>query len=684
MALASGRPGPVRAIAFIVALALLSAGTGRLALQSVRDKRWNTLEMALLSVALGLGFCGYAVFLLGLLGRLNLTAVSLAAFALTVPAAFGLRALARDAAEQRALARETKPLHPANVLAGAVLLILALIALVDCFVPPAGREWDSLSYHLAAPMAFLDAGRILSLPTDHHSYFPFLTQMLFTVGLLFDGFAAAKLVHLFMGVIAVCAIYATGKRWLTGQAGWAAALIFALTPMVVWEAGVAYIELAQTAYVVLALHAALLYRDARTAGSAAALGAMSGLALAAKTLSLIPVAAFAVLFLLTSPRLRHVLLCAGAILVLGAPFYARTWALTGNPVYPFAYSVFGGKYWDAHRARLYASEHTSFGLDGQLPAVGDDLAAARKPYTPPGVSDRLRNAVLAPFSLVSLPRLFHNYNDPTPFGGLGFLALALVPLALLSGDLPRRIRDCAFVAAVWYLVWLLSMQYSRYLIPMLPLAALVGAAGWRSLARRARLIRWCGYAAFVVQAAILLSHSVPRSIAQAQLIRSPGAAEEYLRRQVNVYDSQQWLNQNTRQGDGVVLFEETRSYYLRRPVLWGNSPHSTYIPYDRFGDGDEMARWFVEHGTRYALVNLRYAPNAATTEGVARLRESVRSHMEAGVLMDWYTHADPSGEPWRPLLADAIRRGAATYVDEASSAGAVVLRLSPAQERIGR
>lgn len=663
----------MRAIAFLLVLLVLSAGLGRALLVRLRTEPWTRLDQVLFSVALGLGVCGYGVFALGLVGALNATYLTLAAAVLGVPAVWGVRALSRSGSHASPALEDRCGLWLFRLF-GSLLVAVGVTALVQCFVPPGAHEWDSLSYHLAAPRAFIEAGRIIELPTDHHSYFPFLTQMLFAAGLVFDGFAAAKLVHFAMGVLTVLTSFAVARRSLGERGGWIAALTVGLTPVVAWEAGVAYIDLAQALYVALGFHALLIYLETRTSQCAALCGAMCGLALGVKTLSLMPVTAFAASLMLSRARVRHLAPFASLLLVLGAPFYLRALVLTGNPVYPFAYSVFGGRYWDAHRARLYAGEHTSFGLDGSLPTVGEDLRAARRPHLPPSVADRVRNLVLAPFALVGVPRLFHNYNDPGPLMCIGFLAVALTPLSLLARRAPRPVVVCAGVAASWYVMWSLSMQYARYLIPMMPILAFLCAFGWVATSRKIRWFPWVGWAAVVLQGLVVLSQTVPRALSQAPVLWSPEAAERYLSRQVNVYAAQRWLNEHAGPHEGVVLYEETRGFYLRRPVLWGNSPHSTWIPYARFDDGRSMVRWFVGHGVRYALVNLQFSPQAASPEGAQRLRDAVASGSQAGLLLDWYREAGRYGEPWRTLLADAIGSGDATMVEEASVHGAAVLR----------
>jgi len=668
-------------------------GLGRAVLHRTRSQVWSFTETMLFCAALGLGICAYLFFVLGLVGWLRPISALMLALLVTAPASCGLYLLGHDAIEEGAEHESPDPQtgyatavesrqstglwtvvqKAAPYVAPVAIILLMVVALAAVEVPPGAHEWDALSYHLAVPQAYLMAGRIIELPTDHHSYFPFLTQMLFMCELMAQSVASAKAIHLLYGVMTVISVYCMGRRWVSAKAGRVSAFLLLLAPMAVWEAGTAYIELAEALYVVLAFHAVLLYRKHPDTASAAMSGAMSGFALAVKTLSLIPVALVVAVFAASRPNRKHVVAFAGLLAVLGAPFYLRTYLLTGNPVYPFAYSIFGGKYWDAERAAAYASEQRSYGLDGRLPTVGDDLRPVRRPYVPPTLVDRVRNAALAPFALVSFPRLFHNYNDAWFMATLGFLPLLLVPLILFVGRIPQPVRIIAVSMAVWFLVWSVSMQYARYLIPLLPLAAVVAGTAIVDLSRRFRFLPLVLAIGVLPQCYVVFVEYTRDTYSRFVSSRD---TDEYLKREVNVYPSQQWLNEHAGEKDAVVLFEETRGFYLKRSVLWGNSPHSTYIPYESFRDGREMVRWFIRHGVRYALVNMQFAPQAGTEAGLQELRQALARGSMEDLFGRWYLDGDRYGEPWRRLLGEAHRSGAAVYNSEASQQATVVLRFA--------
>lgn len=634
------------------------------AIPPTRAERW------VYSIGLGLGAIAYLVLAIGLLGYLRTLPVVIACCILAALCWRGFAVSLRDLPPARLPGRPS----PWAIVTGCILIALTIIAAIDAFVPPAAHEWDALSYHLAAPKVYLQHQRIVFLPTDHHSNFPFLIQMLFTLGLMLNGYALADLLHLTTAALTVILLLVVGARRSGPVAGRIAALAFATSPIVVWEAGAAYIDLGFTFYTFLAVAALLDYRDARQPAWAALAGIAMGLALGVKAIALAPCFLAGLLLAAERTPLKHLMRYALAALIVGCPFYVKSWVQTGNPVYPFAYRVFGGVYWNQQLADQYSGSQARFGLGEAAPSVIDDARCVSPTYGRLDASTRVRNLFLAPFGLISLPRIFYDANDPGVFSHLGFLFLALPVLALLAPTAGPGIRWAAWLALLWYIVWAQSMQYVRYLLPVLPLLALVGAD---AVCRMGRLVLALAGLALTVQTVLTLGYfgyRLPSADADhpGQWARATDAEarEQYLSRQLNAYAAEQWLNRNTPPNAGVVLYEEVRGFYLDRPYLWGNRGHSLYIPYDRMHSGRDLANWFLDHGYSYALVNLQYSQHP---EVAAALRQAVEEGSTLALFLRWYNPQHPDAEIWPMLLGDAVLSGAARFVPQASVRGCVVL-----------
>jgi len=624
-----------------------------------------------MACAIGLGIFAYAVLALGLTGFLTVPAFIATLCAMSVVGLRGMRDLFVHAFAWFTGLRHKKS-SPIGVVVGILLAALGSIVIINCFVPPAAHEWDAVAYHLAAPKVFLQHHRIIFLPTDHHSNFPFLVEMLFTVGLAFNGFALANLFHFAMWALCVVGIATVGKRYFAPGVGIIAALIFAVVPIALWEAGIAYIDLGMSLYLLLAVAAVIEYRQSQNASHLGLAGALMGFALAVKTISLVPFGICAVLLLAERVQWRALRWYLLLGIVVGCPFYIKCWAMTGNPVYPFGYRVFGGIYWNAKLSEVYSGEQRSFGLNGRVVSAENETAEWIKPTA----TQRISNAFVAPFELVALPRIFYNLGDPGLFNHCGFLLLAFPPLLLFARRRSPSVSWCAVFVVIWFISWTVTMQYVRYILGLAPLLALLGAEGAMRLVERKPLFRYLVGTLLTLQCALTLSWFVPRLFAndalpgQIQLATDDAAQQEYLSRKLSIYDSMVWLNTHTAKTDGVVLFEETRGFYLDREYLWGGAYHSLYIPYKSFRSGADMVDWYLRHGIRYALVNLQFSPFNVTP---GELKQAVGAETVPTLFMRWYNRDAKTDESWRNLIGEAVNVKRAVFVPEATKHGAAVL-----------
>ncbi|MGQ9592736.1 MAG: hypothetical protein ACUVYA_20860, partial [Planctomycetota bacterium] len=142
---------------------------------------------------------------------------------------------------------------------------------------------------------------------------------------------------------------------------------------------------------------------------------------------------------------------ASGVGLLAAPWLVRNLALTGNPVYPFFYDVFGGKSWDAERAHvlsLFLSEW--------------------------GKGDGLWDTLVLPWRLTVSGRFFSQEGFD---GVIGPVFLAGVPFLLLGMRLSREYRTVALFALAWSAFWIATTRQVRFLLPAAACAAsLLGAA----------------------------------------------------------------------------------------------------------------------------------------------------------------------------------------------------------------
>jgi len=479
----------------VPALYIASAiGLGRLLLPLFRDarERWAIQAAAGISLQLTIG---HAINCVG--PWLPGPAWNIASL---VPGVAGLALLALSI-------RETKrdvlaaPLGVIAIPVGACVLALAVL-LVAAFEAP-GVLWasefggfDVLSYHLQLPREWLENGRLAPLTHNVYSFLPsyfesaFLTLQLWTFAprstasgvsgmLVDDGWRtiACQLLHVGFGIVAAWLV-ASGTRELIERSrfgsetrddsrdndpvrrggGWLSASAFLCVPWVVVVGSMAYNELALCALFAGAMLVAF-DRGIMTTGRALLVGWLVGVACGVKPTALLLATPAAGLGLLWFSPARHwlritALACVAGLLAL-LPWMMRNWLVGGNPVFPYASSVFGQAHWATEQYARFAGAH-HFG--------GSWL-------------DRLRLLVLI------------DPNDPAGPRHRGMMHpqwsafFPIVGAALLIGLSARSTHRCAglLTAAlvVQVVAWLaLTHLQSRFLLPLaVPGAMLIGLVG---------------------------------------------------------------------------------------------------------------------------------------------------------------------------------------------------------------
>jgi len=595
----------------------------------------SRLERGLIAYALGLGLLAYGMLLLGLAHGLYPAGVVLL---LAAQAVLGGREHARLWRALQARIGLGVYLLRWQWGVAAVLAVFALASLSGVYSPPTSLEWDSLAYHLADPKIYIHAHRLVYLPWESHSNFAFTAEMWYAAGLLLGGIPLAKWFHFACAVGACLAIYALGRRHLGANVGLWAAVLFASTPLVFWEAGTAYADLATAFFAtltVLALANGLSSLPSGTAEASQAAAkpavffspwigvsaALMGLTLSTKAtaLSLLALLAVGLVSVVVCVKkhswgrgLRAGAAWVGLALLVGSPWYVKSAVLTHNPVYPFYSQIFGGRYWNPVNAAAYDQSNADFGM-GRTP-------------------DKL---LLAPWNLT----MFLTPGRPLPtraqapekqsFNDRQFPTMLLTPVLLGALFFPmfglrasRRVKALGAYALSGGLFWFATAQHVRYLLPLLPVLCLLAA--WALVA--AVGARWrAGYAlAALGIGSLALSVAVAVTIMRAQGPVALGLTSRaaYLEANDPTYPAMTFINTQLPAGAKLVFYGDPLGFYCDRPYLWGEALHSAYIPYSTFHSADDLRRWYAAHGITHVLVDpssFGFAPGDTWTAWVYHL-----------------------------------------------------------------
>ena len=556
------------------------------------------LERNLIGFALGLGLLALLMLALGLAGGLSHL---LGFLPLVILLAAGGRQHAPMATEGRDWAKTVR-LTGWGWLLTLLFAAFALVSFVGCFAPPTtALEWDSIAYHLADPKMYLQAHRLIYLPWEDHSNFGFTAEMWYLYGLLIGGVPLAKLFHFACGIGACLAVYALGTRLVSPTVGKVSALLLASTPLVFWEAGTAYVDLATaffTTLTLLALGQGMLGRDPRWLRLGAVL---MGLTLSTKATALGTLLLLAVGVLIwhwrglkTTPlaAVKAAFLWGILALVTGSPWLIKSAILTGNPVYPFFYGLFGGQYWDKSAADFYTSWNANFGMGHSL----SDIALVPWNLT----------MFLVPGHLTAYPKPFNDYQ--TPFGALSPVLLGALFFPAFMRGVSVQIKALAAFALASLLLWAGTMQYVRYLLPILPVLCLLAA----SVLTQAYTLRLkSGYAlALLATCSLLFSGYIGTILLsqEAPVVFGQQSQGDYITHGFGPYPAMQFINTQLPPGSKIVMYGNPLGFYSDKPYLWGDATHGTYIPYDTFHSADDLKTYLHKLGVTHILVYEGYFP----------------------------------------------------------------------------
>ncbi|HLV79491.1 MAG TPA: glycosyltransferase family 39 protein, partial [Chthonomonadaceae bacterium] len=359
----------------MVALALLAGALGRRLLRWLRVEAGNGGERIALQIGLGLGalqFLPFALFALGIGHPAELRWACAALAALLLP---DIRAVLMEG-RQWVQDLRAPSWWQCLLIAGVSLMLASLY--VRALAPPS--YGDAVSYHLTAAVRFLQSGRFRYLYTLTPTNWPLGVEMLYTLLLAVSPASPVAIAPYLFGLVTLAALYFLARRLAGPSAG-----IAALCLLLIVDGGsyggfwhqmtLAMQDVGLTAFTTLAL--LTLQRAAPDPEQEASWGRLSalfaGLAATTKLTGLWVLIAFTFVRALTGRRqgrrdyladaLRYGFLAACVV----APWYVRTWVLTGDPFYPMFPGLFHGIEFSAEGWRRFELGHMMFNTPPGLP-----------------------------------------------------------------------------------------------------------------------------------------------------------------------------------------------------------------------------------------------------------------------------------------------------------------------------
>jgi hypothetical protein len=537
-----------------------------------REDRWRdepAAEREFLSAMLGFAVLGTVTVILGCLRLLYAPLLIGGVAALAAAGAIRL---------YRRVPRVVPQVTPAR--AAAIVAALGVLAYVPGALHPV-LEWDENVYHLLLAKRYLAEHALVALPWNVYANMPHQIDLAYVAPFAIGGIAATRLFVLGFVLWTVAAMGPTARR-LAGEWGPAiATLLYLSGPNVRWHLGVAYVEPVLGA---LLLGAALSLAAAWGRGSSQlrTFAILVGTACASKyTAWLFAAVLFAAasVSVLGSPgsRRRRVLGIAGLAAIAAvplAPWLVKNAIVTGNPLYPSLFNLFGGVHWSEIQT----------------------LHMTRYNATAGGVGKSFWTYLLLPFNLVfDDPKLFFSANFAA---GLMALFLAAMCLPWRRGDVSVRNR---LIAVGGFAAWAVGVQQGRFLVAWIPVMVVTACHALAPLRR----FSW---------APVVLILSIV-GLTAARYQRWPDTprlrfdvfqdSREELLRQDPTYELANLLNRIVPPGGTVLGMWEDRFYRVDHPSIADGSWESPVIlaALRESGDADAFARKLASAGVTHVVIN---------------------------------------------------------------------------------
>jgi hypothetical protein len=487
----------------------------------------------------------------------------------------------------------------------ALLAVLLFPALTLAFSPPV--DTDEIYQHLALARRIAESGSLVGgfdLPEGSR---PQWVQATFAAAYLFGGAAAAKVWHLALSLALLLGVAELANaRFGEGRAT-APVLVAAGSYTFLHEAGLAYNDLPAALFVVLA--AEFVLREQHKASATAdrvvdapidakanfplIFGLLLGFATTAKLTAAPACFALGVCFAIIGLRRAGMASSAptalAAVVALGlfAPWALRNVAAGLHPGFPYA----GWPEVEGFRF-LYPEKY--------------------------GVGHTWLDAARLPFDLLFRARI-------DSFAFLGQISLgwaALLAGALLAARRRIDVRILLGVLLISFVAWANTGQILRYLLPLVGVAMLAGAAS---------SLRWPALFLALVSLPANVFPVFGEAVRTAPVIAGRESEEKHLQRELLGWRAVAYLREHVPKDQPVALLYAWQTYWINQPTRLGSVEDHTPTRHWISAHGDDSLAELHRRGVRWLLVGdsgfLRktyaFLPDAAYLSQFVRPREQL-------------------------------------------------------------
>ncbi|MEK6984295.1 MAG: phospholipid carrier-dependent glycosyltransferase [Nanoarchaeota archaeon] len=580
---------------YLIFLLLLSFALGQKILKGIGVDFESHSEKLVFALPLGLAVLAYITFFFGIAGLLYKWIIALVLLSIFVFLIKDIKnALLMSFkfiknTDKKRLVKWGLGLNFFSVVL-VFLSVFVLINFIASFVPP--WHFDVIAYHLAVQKIFIRAHEIVYVPYIFYSNLPSLIDAIYLVGLLLYNGILSNLLGYSLGVMLALAMYAFCKRFFNSRVtAILASMIFYSFPMVIRGTRTSHVDVQLALFLFLSLYSIVIYFGSREKNHLILSAIFAGFGSSSKIFG--PVGALGILIiliahiLLRAPRNKaqyktaffHLSIFCLITLAIFLPWLLKNYFFTGNPVWPAFNDFFNGKYWD--------SEHQRY------------------------VSKLANKRELTIINFLRLPWDMHTQQGKSIGNidedeSIGPYILAFLPLYFV---LPKKNVIINFLFAILFIyiiMWFFLSHVFRHIIVSWPPIAIISAYVISELFRNR-------YVSKTVKVLLMFTFSFNFLVLSAAVANSmPVALGLETHDQFNskypgsIYKASKFINSNLPENAKILLFRDTRGFYLDRDYVWADPLFQLYINYSKFRNEDDFYKELRSIGISHILINTEF------------------------------------------------------------------------------
>ena len=470
-----------------------------------------------------------------------------------------------------------------------LIFIRLFYSILNIFIPPTG--WDTLAYHYAIPAIYNKMEKIVYIPFMYHSNWPQNMEILFGYAMAMRNDLFANGICFLYAFLLLLTVYQFSKEISGKEAGIIAVALIISTTLFKREAVNGYVDIGLSFFEIAALYGVVLWSRTKDlkfliVAAICAAGAASVKMLGIFSILVLPFfIAFADIFNNDNRKLNiketfwFILFAA----FFASPWYIKSFIDTGNPVWPFAYNLFGGKNWSKELADFRQSY-----------------------YAIHGAGSSLKSFLILPYSLIK------SSNMDGYLGNNFIFYYFLFPFLVfyIIKERKSEVSFLLFYSFIFIVFWFFNAQMIRFLFPgfvvITALNAIIIDKILFNYKNKILKVIIAGYLIF------LAFYSFPFRYKSdydgLKLLLGIENRENYLLKNLDCYGLIKKINTDENIKGKIVLIKEVRGYYLNKDYMWGDPVNQGLISYK---NKNETLLGLKNNNIKYIFLNNNQYNNAS-------------------------------------------------------------------------